>query len=326
MNCGVCASPGDPWLKLAGRGGASGGDVGGLVQVADGFSHDSENDLAAMVRDFLENGSLGTDSRSSSDSDSSFSDLAHLADKLSYIKKAVDQYESKLLSIVSSLLTSMKETELHAVKSGPCNSSCIKYSLVKLLRLLGYDSGVCSSKWLGNGKVPAGDHEYIDVIKFNEAGGSERLIIDIDFRSHFEIARAVQSYDRILSSVPIVYVGPVPKLKQFLEVMVEAAKSSLKQNSMPIPPWRSYAYLQAKWGSSPYQRKFVPEDPHVVTQTASVCCHGQCFLHLKQLKSALQAEIEVKRLFRPMNGDKRARKKRELAGGSSYHVNKNFDF
>ena len=94
-------------------------------------------------------------------------------------------------------------------------------------------------------------YEYIDVVKCNISRSSERLIIDIDFQSHFEIARAVDSYDRILKSLPVVYVGSLNRLKQYLQVMVEAAKSSLKQNSMPLPPWRSLAYLQAKW-HSPY--------------------------------------------------------------------------
>jgi uncharacterized protein (TIGR01615 family) len=38
-----------------------------------------------------------------------------------------------------------------------------------------------------------GDHEYIDVVNYTSIGTSERLIIDIDFRSHSEIARAVDS-------------------------------------------------------------------------------------------------------------------------------------
>lgn len=288
MDCEVCASPGDQWLRMAGHSGASGGD---------GFSHESENDLAAMVSDFLENGSLSaTDSRSSSDSDSPFSDLAHLADKLSYIKKSMDQNESNLLSVVISLLlTSIKDSDLHAGKPGPCNSSCIKYAIVKLLRLLGYDSGVCSSKWPGTGKVPAGDHEYVDVI----TPEGERLVIDLNFRSHFEIARAVRPYGQILNSLPVVFVGSIPRLQQFLQLMVEAAGASLQQSSMPLPPWRSYAYLLAKWGSSPYQRKVAPEDEDPSHR------HVQCGMHLKQLKSSLQSEIEAKRLFRPM--DKRSR-------------------
>ncbi|KAB2010728.1 hypothetical protein ES319_D10G261600v1 [Gossypium barbadense] len=38
-------------------------------------------------------------------------------------------------------------------------------------------------------------------------------MINIDFRIHFEIASAIDSYDRILSSLPVVYVGSLPRLK-----------------------------------------------------------------------------------------------------------------
>ena len=75
MDCGVYSPVGDIWKRAA-----SGGGVGG---VAPHFSHDSEHDLAAMVSDFLENGSGGADTWCSSDSDSGFSDLVHLADKIS---------------------------------------------------------------------------------------------------------------------------------------------------------------------------------------------------------------------------------------------------
>ncbi|MBA0856319.1 hypothetical protein Goshw_026716 [Gossypium schwendimanii] len=50
-----------------------------------------------------------------------------------------------LLFVVHLLVLSMGETDLHSVKLGPCNSSCIKYSLVKLLRLSRYDVVVCVS-------------------------------------------------------------------------------------------------------------------------------------------------------------------------------------
>lgn len=49
-----------------------------------------------------------------------------------------------------------------------------------------------------------GDHEYTDVVihcKFCNTGVSERSIIDIDFRNHFEIAPAVKFYDRCIREV-----------------------------------------------------------------------------------------------------------------------------
>ncbi len=66
------------------------------------------------------------------------------------------QYESDLLSVVHSLILSINETDLHFVKSGACNASCIRFSLVKLLRRSGYDAAVCAAKWQGSGKVPGG--------------------------------------------------------------------------------------------------------------------------------------------------------------------------
>ncbi|KAK9283797.1 hypothetical protein L1049_012051 [Liquidambar formosana] len=255
--------------------------VGGVGQIGGAFSHESEHDLAVM-----------------------------------FYKRKVDQYESDLLAVVHSLLLSM-ETDLHSVDSAPCNARCIRFSLVKLLRHSGYDAAVCASRWQGCGKVPGGDHEYIDVVKYNDSGSSERLIIDIDFQSHFEIARAVESYDRILNSLPVVFVGSLDKLKQFLKVMVEAARSSLKQNSMPLPPWRSLAYLQAKW-ESPYQRQFNPDDLSINSTIFSD--HKQCNGHLMRLQSSLKSEIEADRLLKPTNSDNMRRLKLERRRHSSFRT------
>jgi len=289
MDCRVIAPMGDPWAILAA--GSSGG--GG------GFSQESELDLAIMVSDFLENEhSGGAEYSSSSDSDSALSDLAQLAEKISYHMLVADHHQHDILSVVNSLALSITERDLHNVKSGLCNASCIRFSLVKLLRLSGYDAGVCTSRWQGSGKVPGGDHEYIDIVGYNDSGC--RLIIDIDFRSHFEIARAVESYDSILNSLPVIYVGTFTKLKQYLQVMVEAARSSLKQNSMPLPPWRSLAYLQAKW-QSPYERKFGPDVQNNLSST--LVEHKKCIGHLKRLQSSLKSEIESERMFKPVNSD-----------------------
>ncbi|CAN0837396.1 hypothetical protein LINGRAHAP2_LOCUS1791 [Linum grandiflorum] len=284
--------------------------VRGMVvgQIGGGFSHESELDLALLVSDFLENGgsSGAADSRCSSDSESGISDPHCLGNKILFYKHSVAPHESELMSLAHSLIVSLKDTDLRPVESGSCNASCIRFSLVKLLRFSGFDAAVCSSKWQGIAKVPGGDYEYIDVINLNDAGSSERLIIDIDFRSHFEIARAVDSYDRLLKSLPVVYVGSLGRLKQYLQVMVEAAKSSLKQNSMPLPPWRSFAYLQAKW-LSPHQRHFAP-DGHRLSSIAT-SGHKQCSGQLRRLQSSLHSEVEEERLLKPLKSDNNRRAK-----------------
>lgn len=133
---------------------------------------------------------------------------------------------------------------------------------------------------------------------------SRRLIIEMDFRSNFEIARAVKSYDSLLHLLPVVYVGYQNRLKQYLQVMVEAARSSLKQNSMPLPPWRSLAYMQAKWQST-CGRKINYEGCNATSSdnVGADPYHEQCIAHLKRMKSSLQAEKEQDRLLKPLMND-----------------------
>ncbi|ESW11201.1 hypothetical protein PHAVU_008G010300 [Phaseolus vulgaris] len=301
MDCRVCMAPdSDLWARVGGAGGDN--------QIDGGFSHESEHDLALMVSDFLENGSSGAESWCSSDSESGLSDFAQLAERIQICKLSVAQHESELLSVVHSFIRSMNETNLKVMNSGPCYASCIRFYLVSLMRLSGYDAGVCASKWPGSGKVPGGDHEYIDVVVDNNSGSQERLIVDIDFRSHFEIARAVDSYDRILHSLPVVYVGSYARLKQFLGIMEEATRSSLKQNSMPLPPWRSLAYLQAKW-QSPCERYMHSEGSNI--GHGNCFDHKQCRGHLKRLKSCLQSGMEIERMLKPRNGESNWRMKPE---------------
>lgn len=148
----------------------------------------------------------------------------------------------------------------------------------------------------------SGDHEYIDVIIHGDAAGPERLIVDIDFRSHFEIARAVDSYGTLLNSLPVVYVGTLPRLKQFLHVMVDAAKWSLKQNSMPLPPWRSLPYLQSKWQSKYERKDLITEQGFRSTGSDHALCVG----HLKRLKTSLQSEPDTGGLLMmPIKADKK---------------------
>lgn len=124
------------------------------------------------------------------------------------------------------------------------------------------------------------------MIAQDNGGGAERYIIDIDFRSHFQIARAVKPYKVVLSSLPAIYVGTVAKLKQLLQIMVEAARYSLEQNSMPLPPWRSLPYLEAKW-ESPCQR-VVSTPPRTAPSSLS---HHHCVALLQRLKSFIRSDI-----------------------------------
>lgn len=115
--------------------------------------------------------------------------------------------------------------------------------------------------------IYTGQYEYIDVIM-----GGERYLIDIDFRSEFEIARSTKSYKAILQSLPCIFVGKTDRLQKIIGIVSEAAKQSLKKKGMHIPPWRKEEYVKAKW-LSPHPRcmtssKATPE-PMVSIRTSN---------------------------------------------------------
>uniref|UniRef100_A0A1J3CXB2 DUF506 domain-containing protein n=1 Tax=Noccaea caerulescens TaxID=107243 RepID=A0A1J3CXB2_NOCCA len=113
------------------------------------------------------------------------------------------------------------------------------------LSSLGYDSSICKSKWDKTRSYPAGEYEYIDVIV-----NGERILIDVDFRSEFEIARQTNSYMALLQSLPFVFVGKSDRVRQIVTMVSEAVKQSLKKKGMHFPPWRKADYMRAKWLSS----------------------------------------------------------------------------
>ncbi|KAJ6797083.1 uncharacterized protein M6B38_313745 [Iris pallida] len=136
-----------------------------------------------------------------------------------------------------------------AAKSKAANS---KDDLIKVvaesLRGLGIDACACRSRWEKTPSIPAGEYSYIDVV-----AGPDRLILDIDFRSEFEIARPTKNYRSLLQSLPTVFVGKPDRLQRIVAVVSDAARVSLKKKGLHVPPWRKPEYMKAKW-LSPSER------------------------------------------------------------------------
>ncbi|CAM8923134.1 unnamed protein product [Rhodiola kirilowii] len=113
---------------------------------------------------------------------------------------------------------------------------------------LGYDASICQSRWEKTPSYPAGEYEYIDVVH-----EGERLLVDIDFRSEFEIARPTKTYKAILQTLPVIFVGKPDGLEGIISTMTDAAKQSLKKKGLHFPPWRKAEYVKSKW-LAPYTR------------------------------------------------------------------------
>uniref|UniRef100_A0A1D1XTS5 1,6-anhydro-N-acetylmuramyl-L-alanine amidase AmpD n=2 Tax=Anthurium amnicola TaxID=1678845 RepID=A0A1D1XTS5_9ARAE len=150
---------------------------------------------------------------------------------------------------------------------GNRGSECRKVVADDLVTL-GLEASVCLSRWDKSPYFPAGEYEYVDVI----AEGGERLIVDIDFRSEFEIARSTKSYRAVLQVLPVIFVGREERLEQIIAVASEAARQSLKKKGLHVPPWRKPEYMRAKW-LSPHQRVAPPPplpEPPASTLTGSL--------------------------------------------------------
>ncbi|KAG7996939.1 hypothetical protein I3843_01G186100 [Carya illinoinensis] len=137
----------------------------------------------------------------------------------------------------------------------------LKTIVTDSLSSLGYDSSICKSKWDKCPSYPAGEYEYIDVIV-----EGERLLIDIDFRSEFEIARSTGTYKAVLQYLPYIFVGKTDRLGQIVSIVSEAARQSLKKKGLHFPPWRKAEYMRAKWLST-YTRTTQPRSSSTVGDT-----------------------------------------------------------
>ncbi|ERM99663.1 hypothetical protein AMTR_s00099p00034070 [Amborella trichopoda] len=110
--------------------------------------------------------------------------------------------ESKLQQDVIGALKIARSSEFCTCGGGPC-TACLKHEVAHLLRVSGYDAALCKSKWRTTKHIPKGKHEYLDLILAN----GSRLIIELDFRAEFEIARSSQDYHNLVNLLPEVYIG-----------------------------------------------------------------------------------------------------------------------
>ena len=123
------------------------------------------------------------------------------------------------------------------------------------LRATGHDAAVCVSRWDKSASHPAGEHAYIDVLlpAASDRGAPERVLVDVDFRSAFEVARPTKAYRSLLQRLPAVFVGKDDRLRLLVAAAADAARASLKRG-LHLPPWRKPEYMRAKW-LSPYDRE-----------------------------------------------------------------------
>ncbi|XP_062214330.1 uncharacterized protein LOC133915256 isoform X2 [Phragmites australis] len=181
-----------------------------------------------------------------------------------------------------------------------CGKSCkgkaeCRRALADGLRALGYDAAVCKSRWEKTPTYPAGEHEYIDAVVGAE---DVRLIVEVDFRSQFELARSTKAYRAALQVLPPLFAGTPDRLGKIVSVVAEAARQSLKKKGLHFPPWRKPEYMRAKW-LSPHVRcggdKVVvpgPAAPSAATPVQAASFSGEFELLFDRKPSSAAAAAE----------------------------------
>nr|GLL24118.1 uncharacterized protein LOC109158628 [Ipomoea trifida] len=129
---------------------------------------------------------------------------------------------------------------------GGCRS-CLMKAVCSRLQNAGFNSAICKSKWKSS-DIPSGEHTFLDVVDYSNAKkGEVRIVIELNFRAEFEIAKAGEEYSKLVKSLPEVFVGKIERLLSVVKILCAAAKKCMKERKIYIAPWRKQRYMQAKW-------------------------------------------------------------------------------
>uniref|UniRef100_A0A0E0K940 DUF506 domain-containing protein n=1 Tax=Oryza punctata TaxID=4537 RepID=A0A0E0K940_ORYPU len=148
--------------------------------------------------------------------------------------------------------------------------------LADSLRAAGHDAAVCFSRWDKSSSHPKGEHAYLDVLlpPVSDRAERDRILVDVDFRSEFEVARPTKAYRAVLQRLPSVFVGKEDRLRLLVAAAADAARASLKKRGLHLPPWRKPEYMRAKW-LSPYERDVPPPPPPPDASAGELAVDGE---------------------------------------------------
>ncbi|XVF29075.1 hypothetical protein REPUB_Repub15cG0088600 [Reevesia pubescens] len=131
--------------------------------------------------------------------------------------------------------------------AGGCRN-CLQRELTIRLQDVGFNCYICKSKWRSSPEIPSGEHTYLEVLdKSNPKKGEVRVVIELNFRAEFEMARASEDYNKLIARLPELLVGKAERLKALIKILCGAAKKCMKEKKMHLAPWRKHKYMQAKW-------------------------------------------------------------------------------
>ncbi|KAK3005459.1 hypothetical protein RJ639_016330 [Escallonia herrerae] len=159
--------------------------------------------------------------------------------------------ESKVRQTTKDLLRELQTAGINCVCQRPVTKGCrdcMQREISSRLQKAGYDCAICKSKWMCSNDIPSGEHTYMEVVDNSSSKkGEMRIVIELEFRGEFEMARAGEEYNRLANKLPEVFVGKIERLRALIKILCSASKRCMKERKMHMAPWRKQKYMQAKW-------------------------------------------------------------------------------
>ncbi|KAB2612526.1 hypothetical protein D8674_034842 [Pyrus ussuriensis x Pyrus communis] len=217
--------------------------------------------LGDMVLDFIEEVEVSPEFNTTSGSDEDDENSCSVEENKAFWEEQ-DQLLRATLCKSSSVESKIRQATKEALReinssseeycvcarpvAGGCRK-CLRTEVCKRLIESGYNCVICKSKWRSSTNAPAGEHTYLEVLDNSSKRGEIRVAIELNFGPEFEMARASENYNRLISWLPEVFVGKAERLRALIKILCGAAKKCMKEKKMHLGPWRKHKYMQAKW-------------------------------------------------------------------------------
>ncbi|KFK29356.1 hypothetical protein AALP_AA7G123500 [Arabis alpina] len=217
--------------------------------------HDSGN-FAAGEESAVENDSAGSNSE---ENRTFWQEQEQLLQAALYRTSST---ETKIRQATKEVLKEVRSVGLQCVCRRPviggCRS-CLRVEVSSRLLEAGYDCVISKSKWRSSHEIPAGEHEYLEIVdKSGSKKGEIRVVIELSFRAEFEMSRGSEEYKRLIGILPEIYVGKTERLRSLIKILCTAAKKCMKDKKMHMGPWRKHKYMQAKWLGTCERKSLTP--------------------------------------------------------------------
>ncbi|XP_061374165.1 uncharacterized protein LOC133316433 [Gastrolobium bilobum] len=190
---------------------------------------------------------------SSSDSDDPPEKTLYWESQMALLQEILERYHLKGLKLrqeAGQIIKEVKASEFCSClkpNSSHC-TTCLRRRVVDELSDKGFRTNLCISKWGATKKFLGGSHEYIEVVASTLKRKKQiSFLIELEFRDQFEIAKAGEEYQKLVSCLPEFFVGKPDHLTSIVRVICGAAKKSMKEKKMHMGPWRKSSFMRMKW-------------------------------------------------------------------------------